>query len=342
MKFAQLQAEVPFDQYSRQYQVMTILNALRAKDETFTLLDVGGYKGRTADFLPEDKVTVLDLFDVKEPNYIKGSALKIPLKDKKVDFVTSFDVLEHIPAAKRKQFFDECARVAKRGVIICAPHKTDANEFAEQSLNEYYKKLHNEPHLWLKEHIEYGIPDFEAMAAHAKRRGFLTTAFSSNGTQLWVSMQHAIFTNSRYSMAAETLTALNKLYNRTLKTDSSGAPAESYRLILCCFTDQTDVDQADKAMAKLFKEVTVEQQLRIQEAINDYYATLTAKTNQLADNYKDLYEHEQKRLVGAQESEASLRRQLETVQARVQHLERPLAHRVAGHVKRRLRRAVGK
>lgn len=88
-------AEVPFDQFSRQKQVSLVMDICRklGKQKTYSILDVGGYRGRTAEFLPDDNVTVLDLYEVDEENYVKGSALKMPFKDKSFDFVVNFDVL---------------------------------------------------------------------------------------------------------------------------------------------------------------------------------------------------------------------------------------------------------
>lgn len=295
MKLSELESQVPFDQFSRQYQANAIINGLRPKGQKLTILDVGGYKGRTADFLPEDTVTILDLYDVKDKNYVQGSALEMPFEDKSFDYVLSFDVLEHIPAGQRQRFFDECNRVAKFGVVICAPHKTPANERAEAGLNDLYKHLHDKPHEWLREHIEYGIPDFAKLEAYVNKKGLHTARFYSNKVQLWTAMQTAIFINSRYPLAAEELTKVNQFYNQNFRYDGGGSPEASYRLILCCLRNKSDATAIAKQLSRHNEPIDPELEVKLYERIANLNALLTQKTDSLAQDYKKLYEHELKR-----------------------------------------------
>ena len=314
-----LQREVPFDQYSRQYQVMTVVNGLRAKGQKFAVLDVGGYKGRTADFLSDDAVTVLDLFDVQEPGYIKGSALEMPFESKSFDFVMSFDVLEHIPAAKRRVFMQECSRVAKRGVIVSAPHKTTANQRAEHILNGLYIRLHGKPHRWLKEHIEYVIPDFKKVESQAKELGLYSTALCSNKLTLWVAMQQPIFINSKYPLAAEKLLEINEYYNRSLEYDGGESPDDSYRKILYCFSDSADRDHVAQHASEINHRIESASEIELLDKIQDYYATLAQKMATSADDYQGLYQHEKNR---ATELEANSQELWVRINSQDQHIRR--------------------
>lgn len=291
-----LEKEVPFDQFNRQIQVKSILDSLRTeKKRQFKILDVGGHKGRTADFLQLDDVTVLDVFDVEEEGYIKGTALDMPFKDESFDFVVSYDVLEHIPGNDRNKFVEECGRVAKRGLIICAPHNSEANVSAESSLNDYFYRLHHKPHPWLKEHIEYGIPDFNKIESYAVAKGFLTSIFTSNKVQLWVAMQQAIFLNSKYPMASEKLTEVNELYNTHASYDKGLARDEAYRLILCCVKQPSDHQTVQK-LVKTRQENPAKPSLEIElyAALAEYNRTILQKTATLASQYKKLYAYEKK------------------------------------------------
>jgi len=294
MTLKELEEVIPFDQFSRQYQVSVILDTLRVEDNPLKLLDVGGYKGHTADFLHKDDVTVMDLYRVKDENYVHGSALDMPFEDNSFDYVLSFDVLEHIPSGLRNKFFDECSRVAKLGVIICAPNKTVANERAEASLNDLHIKLHGKPHRWLKEHIEYVIPDFKALEKYAKSKRYKTVRFHSNKVQLWVPMQQAIFMNSKYPLAAEQLTEINRFYNRNLKYDGGGFAESAYRSILCCLISGADVVKLQKLEA-LERPIDPSTEISLFEKIADYNASLIAKQNNLANDYKELHAHEKTR-----------------------------------------------
>src|SRR5688572_16201522 len=87
---------LPFDQYSRQFVVANVINtALRKKSAKLRLLDMGGHKGKTHEFLPGDAVTIIDVFDEVYPGYVKGDATAMTFKDDEFDIATSFDVFEH-------------------------------------------------------------------------------------------------------------------------------------------------------------------------------------------------------------------------------------------------------
>ncbi len=326
MKLSVLEKEVPFDQFSRQFQVSAIFDELRAEDESFKILDVGGYRGRTADFLFKDDVTVLDLYDVKDKHYVKGSALEMPFEDGSFDYVVSFDVLEHIPANMRQKFFDECNRTAKNGVIICAPNKTAANQYAEVSLNELYKKLHKKPHEWLKEHIEYGIPDFDELEKYINKKGLTTTRFHSNKTQLWVVMQEAIFLNSKYPMASEDLVAINDFYNKNFRYDGGGMQEASYRLILCCFHDAQNATKVARKLSTHNMPIDPKLEIALYEKITEFNLALVQKSTNLANDYKKLHEHEMNRATILQKNN-------ETLLSQVAKLDNTFSHKISRRLK---------
>lgn len=149
---------LPIDQYSRQKWASIIAEELREKGSVLKIIDVGGYKGKTALFQERDKVTICDLFDVNEEGYVKGDGNKLPFSDEEFDIVMSFDTYEHVPRQKRERFISELIRVSKEGVVLAAPFDTSKRSVskAEVELNNYYVKLYNAEHRWLKEHIDYG------------------------------------------------------------------------------------------------------------------------------------------------------------------------------------------
>jgi hypothetical protein len=90
--------DLPFDQYSRQYTVTELINAgLRNRGEHLSVVDLGGHKGKTQDFLPKDTVTILDVFEETYPGYVQGDATAMTFADDTFDLACSFDVFEHIP-----------------------------------------------------------------------------------------------------------------------------------------------------------------------------------------------------------------------------------------------------
>jgi predicted SAM-dependent methyltransferase len=332
MDIKKLENEVPFDQFSRQFQVAAITQELKgASTKALNILDIGGYKGRTADFLHAEAVTVVDLFDVDEDNYVKGSALQLPFEDKSFDLALSFDVLEHIPSEDREKFVSECARVSKLGFIICAPNKTEVNEASEEALNELYKSLHDEPHPWLKEHIEYGIPDFDQIEMLAAKLGFRTTRFPSNKAKIWLEMQQAIFTNSEFPMGAPELLKLNRFYNQNFRYDGGDNSAEAYRQILCCMSKKNDAEKLIKKLGNLNKPISSLSEIELSARINKYYVTLVRKGTQLAKNYEDLRVFEKNRA-----DQLSINNQ--HLQTRINRYEKVLPVKALAKTRSKLRR----
>lgn len=290
-----LKRDTPFDQYSRQYQVAALLNDLRKKQQTFKILDVGGHKGKTAEFFPQDEVWVLDVFDVKEPNYIKGDGTGLPFSDNDFDFVVNFDVLEHIPAPKRNRFIDECNRAARVATLISAPQKTPENQLAEEVLNNLYKEFHRKDHQWLKEHIDYGLPSFKKIREYLEANNYYTVELPSNDTTLWVLMQGAIFLNSKFAMGAPKLIELNEYYNTHFPYDGGVDADNTYRIILCVSKNSKVIAKLSKHFMQKNRPLDLRQKIKLIEKIQQYYGVVITKMSEHSDNLKQLHEHEAKR-----------------------------------------------
>jgi SAM-dependent methyltransferase len=344
-RMSSLQKNVPFDQYSRQYQVAAMINELRKKGKTFRILDVGGYKGKTAEFFPDDEVIVLDVFDVNEPNYVKGDGSNLPFEDESFDFVVNFDVLEHIPQPDRRRFVQECLRTARRAAFFSAPHKTKENEKAEQSLNDFYRELHKKDHRWLKEHIAYGLPDYLAIEKFLISRGHFTSTFSSNDTLVWQLMQGAIFLNSKFPLAAEETVAINQYYNQHFPFDGGVDRNSTYRLILMAAKSKQDTEQVTLQFGKKNKPLTLEQKLEISHQIHYFEALLLKKLTKENSNLHKLHEHESRRAEELHRNGEELWRRINKLEAEIELLKTKnavgFARRSVSRLKRKLKKNDG-
>lgn len=216
MKLKKSLYTLPFDQFSRQYEVAKMIDSMRgSKAKTFTILDVGGHKGQTTAFQYQDKVTILDVFDEVYENYVRGDATNMSFADNSFDFVTSFDVLEHIPREVRTAFVNEALRVSKRGVFIAAPADgaDGAVTATETALNSYYQTLHGQEHRWLKEHIDYKIPTVDEMNELLQSDTRYVVSMPNNILSDWQVMQSLIFASSKNSDLADLTSAATKRYN---------------------------------------------------------------------------------------------------------------------------------
>ncbi len=235
---------LPIDQYSRQKWASTLIEQLRSK-EKLRILDVGGYKGKTHEFNPNDSVTVCDLYDVEEPNYVKGDGRKLPFKPNEFDFVVTFDTYEHVPREGRESFVKELARVAKEGVILAAPFDNESGSVfqAEMNLNDYYKKLYDKDHPWLKEHIEYRIPDRSEIEDLLKNLKLNYVPLASNELSMWILMQTLYFSIEIDEDFRGRVDDVNRFYNHSYLTLDITEDNLAYRHIYFISKKKQYVDQ---------------------------------------------------------------------------------------------------
>lgn len=289
----QIKIDFPFDQYSRLFQVATVIDSLRQGEEKFRILDVGGYGGRTSTFFPKDEVLVADVFDVEEKGYIKASGADLPFKDSEFDFVVSFDVFEHVFGSEREEFIKESYRVAQRGVICAAPFDNEFNPLAEKELNEINKLMYGENHRWLIEHIENGLPGNRQAEDLMKKVGLGVVTIGSNVAEMWMLMQGALFINSKYNLVPQNLVDLNYFYNSSyVLCDGSDNLEDNYRKIVYGMKQKGDY----KLLTKLSSKQGIAAKDRVKiigKMLRFYDALLSAydeKNRTLEDRVSDLVE----------------------------------------------------
>jgi len=129
------------------------------------VLDVGGTPGALAGLLPGAEVVVAN---VEPPADVLLSGPRLPFDDAAFDAVTSVDVLEHIPPARRAAHVRELRRVARHTVVLCCPVDSPGHDAAEAELAAWYRGVTGRPHRFLEEHLANGLPtaaELEELAA---------------------------------------------------------------------------------------------------------------------------------------------------------------------------------
>lgn len=222
-----LQKTLPFDQYARQEIVSFLINeGIRqfSKKKKLSIIDLGGHKGQTTFFQPEDKVNILDVFDEEYEGYIKGDATNTDFKDGAFDVACSFDVLEHIPRDKRQAFIHEGLRISKYGFLVALPIDINGHvSAAEKLLNEFHRVMFDTDHMWLKEHIDYKIPTDNEIKDLVKNAQAVSTRVSSNQLGDWQLMQMLIFSAAQNPEITECVNEVNRWYNGHTLTLDAGA-----------------------------------------------------------------------------------------------------------------------
>jgi hypothetical protein len=191
--------DLPFDQYTRNYLIKELVSALKGNcKSSLKILDAGGRNGNLSSFLPDEEIHIIDIRSGSESNYVIGDVTKAPYKDNAFDITVSSDVYEHVPAGGRLKFVSELLRVSKNFVIIGAPFDSNDVRDAEIKTCCYFKKITGEPHPWLLEHIDNGLPSKEELENFIKDNNFGYLTIETNNVSNWFLMQLLIFYSSKY------------------------------------------------------------------------------------------------------------------------------------------------
>lgn len=127
-----------------------------------TILDVGG-EGMLKLFLPQIQITTAN---VKNADIVYVGD-KLPVNDNSFELVVSLDTIEHLPKNNRTRFLSELYRVAKKGLIFCAPFGTPEHlAYEKEILNS--GTLDGDSFTYLTEHVKFGLPRPEEVSEMAK------------------------------------------------------------------------------------------------------------------------------------------------------------------------------
>ena len=146
---------MPYDLYERHAVVSRLLQeAIGNGQGDDCILDVGGRTELLARFLPYRVVSA----NVDGSGNLSGSGCALPFVDSSFTAVVSIDTLEHLARERRLPFLRECLRVARRCVIVAAPFGSPGHRECEKRLDSLYRSAYGRPHIYLSEHVRYGLP----------------------------------------------------------------------------------------------------------------------------------------------------------------------------------------
>lgn len=183
---------LPPDLYSRNTTIAFIAQKLLSGSK-LRVLDVGGYEGKLAQFLPESATcTILDKLPRPEHEtgeYVEGDAQKIPFSDRSFDLVVASDMLEHVDKPFRAPIIREMLRVSKNHLIIGVPCKSALLEKAEAYLCEQFQSITGSEHPFLKEHRDYGLPEESRIEEMLRKEGVNYTMIREGNLMNWYIQQ---------------------------------------------------------------------------------------------------------------------------------------------------------
>lgn len=184
--------------------------------DTSSVLDVGGAPGSLFyEYMPSCTVTPAN------PQYGGPSGADLPYEDGQFDVAMSVDTLEHVPATQREKFLAEMWRVAKKGVVLAAPFDTEGVVEAEALVFALTRNL------FLREHIEHGLPSFEETKKFLEGLGpKALRTWGNDSLQSWVSW----LTLHNLEKGRTNLSGLNQFLNKKYRPFMDEEP--TYRKII--------------------------------------------------------------------------------------------------------------
>ena len=214
--------DLPFDQYQRYELVRALLESVRSPGETFQVLDVGGRTALLREFLPADRVELVDVDPSDVDGLILGSGAELPFQSDSVDVVAAFDTLEHVPPALRDAFVAECARVARRYVILAGPYDSPRVAEAEEILLAFLRDRLDWTHRYLEEHRINGLPDAGATRAVLEASGAKVEMLGHGALDRWLLLMCLELYAEHEPMLRELAGRAYRLYNEHLFRSDHG------------------------------------------------------------------------------------------------------------------------
>ncbi|MEL6907258.1 MAG: class I SAM-dependent methyltransferase, partial [Planctomycetota bacterium] len=239
--------DLPFDQFQRYELVRALLDDVRSPGETYDVLDVGGRTALLRRFLTEDRIQLVDVDPSDADGLVLGSGARLPFADGSFDAVAAFDTLEHVPPALREAFVAECARVARRYVILAGPYDSPRVAEAEELLLDFLRRRLNWEHRYLKEHRVNGLPDREETTRGFEAAGARVESFGHGALDRWLALMAIELYVEHEELLRAIAPRIYRLYNEHLFASDHGD--DVYRHAVVAAFDGAPMPSLERALA---------------------------------------------------------------------------------------------
>lgn len=216
-----------FDRVSRHVLAARLVRA--ACEPGSRVLDIGGSQGFTSDLLADYLVVPVDV--AGKDVLVRASADQLPFDDRSFDAVVALDLLEHLPRSVRSEAILDFRRVARDLVIVGGPFDSPEVLVAECRLRDAYQRLTGEPHRWLTEHLEFGLPTLAGVEELLSGDGWSVGSMPSNPIGVWMRLQLCNFVGASTGDRQAADWVHRELNDRFLDNGDADEPAYRHLLV---------------------------------------------------------------------------------------------------------------
>jgi O-antigen biosynthesis protein len=247
----QKQLDLPFDQYQKYRMVADVVERLREDAGPLRILDAGGEQDILRDFLPEDRVTVLD------PRAAEEGAAAFPYEEQAFDYAVSLDVFGRIEPGARDEHLLELRRVSQRGVLLAAPFDSDVVRGAERVAHEFRRALHRADDVGSLQYAGNGLPKLEEAQRFFEEREDTVFVLPNGYVPHWLAMTCLASYGSKLDGDLDgdldgILEHLNAFYYESIFKLDNAEP--SYRHVLVSLKEPAQADLSDMASSVRYPE----------------------------------------------------------------------------------------
>jgi hypothetical protein len=240
---------LPVDQFQRYRVIKDLVDSYGSGAGSVKVLDVGGYPGHLIEFLPDKDVTVVDLPPCDRPRYLQVDGQRLPFPDGSFDIVSTVDVFEHVEPAARLKFLEELIRVSKDVVLLEAPFHDTAKVLAEELIYEYVSEVQNQQFLFLREHLELGLPVHAEVDEFLDKNNLSFVKLPSGYFYHWLIMMFISQSLTDLPGGLRFRRILHKFYNRQISPFDNAEPA--YRTVYVISRNSPDyIDRVGQLYAR--------------------------------------------------------------------------------------------
>jgi len=243
----QKQLDLPFNQYQSYRLVADVVERLREEPGSLRILEAGGEEGILADFLPEDRITVLDRRAAEE------GAAALPYEDHAFDYAASVDIYGSIEPGARDEYLSELRRVSQKGVLLAAPFDSDVVRGAERLANEFQRAVHPTEDAPSRGYTGNGLPKLEDARRFFEEHEDTVSVLPNGYVPHWLAMTCLDTYGSKLEGELDGILAhLNTFYNESIYEVDNAEP--SYRHLLVSLKEPAGADLADVASPGTYPE----------------------------------------------------------------------------------------